>query len=167
MPNTRKFLRSAAVISMLTFSAMFLLQNCRSDKKSAKDQLDVSKIVVLTFDDAVKSHRTFVAPLLKNYGFNATFFITYEWMDDTVNFMTWDEVGELHQMGFEIGNHCWHHWDFSQPKTAAMLEGELGLVNWELMRKGVPKPISYAYNGNGFGRSGFGLARWYDWSLIL
>jgi len=32
------------------------------------------KVVVLTFDDAVKSHRTFVAPLLKELGFGATFF---------------------------------------------------------------------------------------------
>ncbi|MEZ5352465.1 MAG: twin-arginine translocation signal domain-containing protein, partial [Bryobacteraceae bacterium] len=29
------------------------------------------KLVVLTFDDAVKSHRTFVAPLLKKLGFSA------------------------------------------------------------------------------------------------
>jgi hypothetical protein len=92
-----------------------------------------------------------VAPLLKDLGFDATFFITYEWMDDTVNFMSWQEVGELHTMGFEIGNHSWHHWDFSQPKTAAMLEGELGLINWVLMTVGVPKPVSFAWNGNGFG----------------
>ena len=72
-------------------------------------------------------------------------------MDDTVNFMSWKEVSELHNMGFEIGNHSWHHWDFSQPKTADMLEGELGLVNWELMQVGVPKPVSFAWNGNGFG----------------
>ena len=34
------------------------------------------KIVVLTFDDSVASHATFVAPLLKKHGFGATFFIT-------------------------------------------------------------------------------------------
>ena len=32
-----------------------------------------AKLVVLTFDDAVKSHRTFVAPLLKKLEFRATF----------------------------------------------------------------------------------------------
>ena len=32
-------------------------------------------LVVLTFDDAVSSHATFVAPLLKKYGFGGTFFI--------------------------------------------------------------------------------------------
>ena len=34
-----------------------------------------AKLVVLTLDDAVKSHRTFVAPLLKELGFGATFFV--------------------------------------------------------------------------------------------
>ena len=31
------------------------------------------KVIVLTFDDAVKSHRTFVVPHLKELGFGATF----------------------------------------------------------------------------------------------
>ena len=147
---------SLAKSSGLTIFFLFtilLFQNCQSDRKQGENtgEHDLSRVVVLTFDDAVKSHHSFVAPMLKELGFNATFFITYEWMEDTINFMSWQEVGELHSMGFEIGNHSWHHWDFSQPRTAAMLEGELGLVNWELMRVGVPKPISFAWNGNGFG----------------
>ena len=40
------------------------------------------KTVVLTLDDAVKSHRVFVAPLLKDLKFQATFFVTHRWMDD-------------------------------------------------------------------------------------
>src|SRR5689334_24928619 len=86
------------------------------------------KLVVLTFDDAVKSHRTFVAPLLKELGFRATFFVTHRWMSDAENFMTWKEIAELHQMGFEIGNHTWTHSDFSSPRNAARLEGELYMV---------------------------------------
>jgi peptidoglycan/xylan/chitin deacetylase (PgdA/CDA1 family) len=33
------------------------------------------KLVVLTFDDSVKSHYTIARPILKRYGFSATFFI--------------------------------------------------------------------------------------------
>lgn len=111
------------------------------------------KLVVLTFDDAVKSHRTFVAPLLKELGFGATFFVTHKWMDDTTNFMTWQDIAEIHQMGLEIGNHSWTHSDFSQPKNAARLAGELSLVERELAqtRIKVPKPTSFAYCGNTFG----------------
>jgi len=45
------------------------------------------KTVVLTFDDAVKSHLTVVAPVLKKYGFGATFFVTHLWMADTEHFL--------------------------------------------------------------------------------
>jgi peptidoglycan/xylan/chitin deacetylase (PgdA/CDA1 family) len=108
-------------------------------------------IVVLTFDDAVKSHRSFVAPLLQQYDFDATFFVTYAWMDDTINFMNWKDISDLHEMGFEIGNHSWTHADFSQPKMAFELEGELGMVEWLLDQQGISKPVSYAHTGNAFG----------------
>src|SRR5262245_7532430 len=111
------------------------------------------KLVVLTFDDAVKSHRTYVAPMLKELGFGATFFVTHSWMKDHTNFMTWDEIGEIHEMGFEIGNHSWTHPDFSMPKHAARLASELYLVDSALdqARPKVPRPTCFAYCGNTFG----------------
>ena len=108
-------------------------------------------IAVLTFDDAVASHRHFVAPYLADLGFSATFFVTHRWMDDRENFMSWDEIAEIAEMGFEIGNHSWSHADFSVPKHAARLEGELALVENELAKVGVEKPISFAWCGNRFG----------------
>ncbi len=131
-----------------------LITGCKTpeqaeNEKATKEIPD--KLVVLTFDDAVKSHLTYVAPLLKKLDFNATFFISYAWMVDTVNFLSWQEVAELHEMGFEIGNHSWTHSDFAQPKNAFQLEGELGLVEWMLRQVGVPKPVSYAHTGNFFG----------------
>ncbi len=122
---------------------------------------------MLTFDDAVKSQRTFVAPFLKELGFGATFFVTQLWMKDAEYFMTWKDIAEIHQMGFEIGNHSWTHADFSQPPNAARLAEELKQVESELERVGVPRPTSFAYCGNSFGpealaelkRLGFHLAR--------
>jgi peptidoglycan/xylan/chitin deacetylase (PgdA/CDA1 family) len=126
-----------------------------------------AKSVVLTFDDAVKSQLTNVAPLLKELGFHATFFISQRWMDDKANFLTWQEVGQLHRMGFEIGNHTWTHSDFSKPENAAKLGEELEMVERELVRVGVPKPVSFAWCGNSFGpeaveqlqRHGYRVAR--------
>ena len=106
---------------------------------------------ILTFDDAVKSHRQFVAPLLAELGFSATFFVTHRWMDDRENFMTWDEIAEIAEMDFEIGNHSWTHPSFAVPKNAARMEGELALVENELARVGVDKPVSFAWCGNRFG----------------
>ncbi|MBR9998253.1 MAG: polysaccharide deacetylase family protein [Cyclobacteriaceae bacterium] len=126
---------------------LLFIFSCTGEKYGTGDE----RIVVLTFDDAVRSHLTVVAPMLKKYNFPATFFVTHAFMDDSVNFLTWREIGELHKMGFEIGNHSWTHPDFSQPENAAGLAGELGLVNWQLMRQGVPEPVSFAWTGNGFG----------------
>ncbi len=108
------------------------------------------KTVVLTFDDSVQSHHDFVAPLLKELGFGATFFVTALWMSDRDNFMSWQDIAELHELGFEIGNHSWSHWSFGSPKNAGRLAGQLALVENELAKVGVPKPVSFAWCGNAF-----------------
>jgi peptidoglycan/xylan/chitin deacetylase (PgdA/CDA1 family) len=110
-----------------------------------------AKTVVLTFDDAVKTQLTNVAPLLKELGLHATFFISQRWMDDKTNFMTWEDVAKLHAMGFEIGNHSWTHSDFSKADGGVKLDAELEMVEKELARVGVPKPVSFAWCGNSFG----------------
>ena len=69
------------------------------------------KLIVLTFDDGKKSDTEFVAPLLKKYGFGATFSITegLTFLKNKDRHLTWDEVRELHEAGFEIGNHTRSH----------------------------------------------------------
>lgn len=116
-----------------------------------------NRVIVLTFDDAVKSHRTFVAPLLQELGFGATFFVTQRWMEDAENFMSWEDIREIHEMGFEIGNHTWTHRDMGDPQNARRLAGELGLVNFMLQKQGVPDPITFAYPGNKFGPEAFAV----------
>ncbi len=143
-------------LELQTFRSRFLvalLWLCPLIAFAAPTQPVPDKLVVLTFDDAVKSHRTFVAPLLKELGFGATFFVTQCWMNDQTNFMSWEDIGEIHQMGFEIGNHSWTHSDFSAPKNAARLAGELSLVDRELAqtKAKIPRPVSFAYCGNTFG----------------
>jgi len=109
------------------------------------------KTVVLTLDDAVKSQITFVAPLLEQLGFKATFFITHEWMDDKEHFLSWEDVADLHRRGFEIGNHTWTHATLDTPEKAAKLGQELDMIDDALARVGVPRPISFAWPGDNFG----------------
>ncbi len=109
------------------------------------------KTVVLTFDDAVKSHLTIVAPLLQQLGFRATFFITQKWMEDQANFLTWADVAAIHRLGFEIGNHSWTHANFGAADGGEKLGAELAMVEKELAQVGVPKPVSFAWCGNAFG----------------
>jgi peptidoglycan/xylan/chitin deacetylase (PgdA/CDA1 family) len=56
------------------------------------------KSVVLTFDDACLSHATFVAPLLKEYGFGGSFYITTAFEFNTRKdwHMTWEQIKDLY-----------------------------------------------------------------------
>ena len=108
----------------------------------------MEKIVVLTFDDAVQSHRDLVAPLLKEKGFGGTFFISNAWMEDTANFMDWNDVAEIHRMGFEIGNHSWTHRPLNTQEAIDGMERNLALVDSALRANGIPKPVSFGYPGN-------------------
>ena len=105
------------------------------------------RLVVLTFDDAVRSHYTTVAPLLERYGFGATFFVT-EFPDppfsDTTLYMTWAEMGELGRRGFEVANHTWHHTHVDRIDSTRFA-GELRYVEDKLRSLGLPTPVSFAY----------------------
>src|SRR5947207_7594546 len=69
------------------------------------------KLVVLTFDDASRSHYTIARPLLLKHHFGATFFITEGWdfATNKTDYMSWDQIAQLHKDGFEIGNHTRDH----------------------------------------------------------
>jgi peptidoglycan/xylan/chitin deacetylase (PgdA/CDA1 family) len=154
-PRTANFKYAEAIFRFTSVSrfAFSILLLCSSVTFARPVQTIPDKLVVLTFDDAVKSHRTFVAPLLKELGLGATFFVTHKWMDDQTNFMTWQDIAELNEMGFEIGNHSWTHDDFSTPRNAGRLAAELFLVSQALdqAKPKVPAPVSFAFCGNSFG----------------
>jgi len=107
------------------------------------------KLVVLTFDDSKASHYTVVRPLLKKYGFGATFFITegFTFRTNKEDYLTWDQIRELHSDGFEIGNHTRDHKGVSAAALPALRE-QVEAINSQFAAHGVPAPVSFAYPGN-------------------
>jgi peptidoglycan/xylan/chitin deacetylase (PgdA/CDA1 family) len=108
------------------------------------------RLVVLTFDDSAKSHFTVVRPLLKRLGFGATFFITegFDFRGNKRDYMTWEEIAQLHQDGFEIGNHTLDHRTVTKD-TLRDLAGQVRGINTRCREYGIPAPTSFAYPGNG------------------
>ncbi|MEZ4703524.1 MAG: polysaccharide deacetylase family protein, partial [Rhodothermales bacterium] len=105
------------------------------------------KTVVLTFDDAVVSHATVVAPLLKQYGFGATFYIAeFEKppFSDKTLYMTWEQIRMLNQMGFEIGNHTGSHRHVPD-MSPAEFANELSYIEDRGISLGIPRPLTFAY----------------------
>jgi len=64
--------------------------------------------VALTFDDGCASDLLVAAPVLRDLGFGATFYITVGWLD-TPGFLSRAQVRELSDNGLEIGSHSMTH----------------------------------------------------------
>jgi peptidoglycan/xylan/chitin deacetylase (PgdA/CDA1 family) len=108
------------------------------------------RLVVLTFDDGPVSHATFVAPLLKQYGFGATFFVCEfppNFADKTL-YMTWEQMASLHQMGFEVGNHTISHRSVTL-QTKEQFSQDLEALETKASTFGIPKMVSFAYPSYG------------------
>ncbi|MSU61483.1 MAG: polysaccharide deacetylase family protein [Pedosphaera sp.] len=107
------------------------------------------KLVVLTFDDSVSSHHSVVRPILKRLGFGATFFITegFSFRTNKQDYMTWEQIAELHRDGFEIGNHTRDHLSVTR-ETLGRLREQVEAINARCAEHGIPRPVSFGYPGN-------------------
>ena len=106
------------------------------------------KLVVLTFDDGVVSHATVVAPLLKKYGFGGTFFVCEFPPDfaDKTKYMSWPQMQQLHQAGFEVASHTLTHRHVNK-LTPAQFKAELDSIEKRCATYGIARPTTFAYPG--------------------
>ena len=107
------------------------------------------RLVALTFDDAALSHATYVAPLLRKYGFGATFFVC-EFREpafaDKTKYLSWPQIRQLHRWGFEVGSHTLTHRHVNK-LTASELAAELDSVESRCRVWHIPRPVTFAYPG--------------------
>jgi len=94
------------------------------------------KIVVITFDDGIENFRTNVCPILKKYGMTATFFIPTAYINDdrqqprynglagysAFKMLSWQDLREMVDEGFEIGAHTHTHLKISQQNRSCAKE---------------------------------------------
>jgi peptidoglycan/xylan/chitin deacetylase (PgdA/CDA1 family) len=117
-------------------------------------------LVVLTFDDSVRSHYTVVRPILKDYGFGATFFITegFDFPTNKNDYMTWEQIAELDRDGFEIGNHTRDHMAVTS-KTVDQLADQLATINDRCREHGIPQTTSFAFPANQYDPRAFEILK--------
>ena len=137
----------------LSFALMVavILVGARVTPSGAAAEPVPEKLVVLTFDDSSASHHAIAAPLLKRYGFGATFFITegFTFRTNKRDYMTWEQIAELHRDGFEIGNHTRDHLGITEA-TVPRLAEQLEAIAARCREHGIPVPVSFAWPGNRF-----------------
>lgn len=106
------------------------------------------KLIVLTFDDANKSDRTFVADIVKKHEFGATFYVTegLGFLKNKNHYTTWAEIRELDRMGFEIGNHTQHHRNVTRLSREQLI-ASIKHIDGRCAEYGIRKPITFCYPG--------------------
>jgi peptidoglycan/xylan/chitin deacetylase (PgdA/CDA1 family) len=92
---------------------------------------DLSKTIVITFDDGYRDFYTDALPVLKQCGFTATIFLATDRIRSTperiagADYLTWSDVRELHAEGICFGSHTVTHPDL-RSLGPDQLEYELG-----------------------------------------
>ena len=68
------------------------------------------KPVLITFDDGRSNQLQYGVPILKKYGFTATFFVNKKWVTSpSDSFMHADDIGKLVAAGYDVESHTNSH----------------------------------------------------------
>ena len=160
-PPTRRFLSNAVfllkrlrspglVAALIVAASMYSIMAAEAPAaaKTEAGSKVPGKVVVLTFDDSVASHATFVGPLLKKLGFGGTFFITegFDFATNKKQYMTWEQIQGLHDAGFEIGNHTRRHTAVNG-QNPGQIEADVEYIEKQCEEHGIPRPVSFCYPG--------------------
>jgi peptidoglycan/xylan/chitin deacetylase (PgdA/CDA1 family)/Tfp pilus assembly protein PilF len=117
-----------------------------------KNQQKIEKSVVITFDDARKGIITQAYPILKKQNFTATIFVVPQWIDKQnipadeqySEFLSWSDLKELKDNGFEIGSHTFSHKNLKELGAAEIWQ-ELSSAEEALTKNLNTKPEHFAY----------------------
>ena len=111
---------------------------------------DLSRTVVLTFDDGYQDFYTDAFPLLRQCGFKATVFLVSDRIRNKAacvegaDYLTWREVRELHSQGISFGSHSVTHSDF-RSLGPEQIDYELGYSK-ETIEQEIGAPVeSFSY----------------------
>lgn len=103
------------------------------------------KPVALTFDDGYEDAFTNALPILKRHNATATFYVVPDFVGQP-DYLTWEQIGQMHQQGMEIGSHTIAHRDLTvlEPDHAAdEIERSRALIGQHI---GAPvESFSYPY----------------------
>jgi peptidoglycan/xylan/chitin deacetylase (PgdA/CDA1 family) len=120
--------------------------------KAMETGQDVSKTVVITFDDGYRDFYTDAFDVMRQCGFSATIFLATDRIQnspvriDGVDYLTWSEVAELHKAGIQFGSHTVSHPDL-RSLSPEQIEYELGCSKETIEQKlGAPvESFSYPF----------------------
>jgi len=102
----------------------------------------IGKVVILTFGDTEKSQFTTAKPILDQYGYKASFFITCDYVGQSHR-LNWNDIMALQQDGQDIESKGMTHADLNNLSSSA-LNLEIGGSKQCLQTHGINSPNIFA-----------------------
>jgi peptidoglycan/xylan/chitin deacetylase (PgdA/CDA1 family) len=124
--------------------------------------------LLVTFDDGCRSNYDVAAPLLEQYGFTGWFFVSpghvgskapdnHDWPGE--DFMTYDQLRDLHARGHVIGCHTHSHVRLADDLTPEQLDDEI-VASRRRLEAGLGQPVdTFCWVGGDERSYGAGAAR--------
>jgi peptidoglycan/xylan/chitin deacetylase (PgdA/CDA1 family) len=108
------------------------------------------KPIVLTFDDGYLDNYTNAYPLLREAGYMGTFFILTSMADmGHPDYVTWDQVMEMHAAGMQIESHGYSHTDLRRRSEDYLVWQVLG--SQEAIEARIGQPVRFfCYPSGGY-----------------
>ena len=96
----------------------------------------------MTFDDGYRDNYQNAFPLLRQYGYTATFFVFTQVIDENnTRYLTWVMVKEMHRAGMEFGSHSYRHSDLSRKDVDFLVYEILG--SKEAIEERIQEPVRF------------------------
>ena len=116
------------------------------------------KVVCIVFDDGWQSQYDYALPVLKSYGYNASFAIitglvgTAWGNSEGLTYMTWSEIVSLADKGYDVESHTYSHPNLATLNSSE-LTYQLAQSKQDLANHGISAPILVYPDGGGAGNA--------------
>lgn len=100
------------------------------------------KGILLTFDDGYDDFATFALPLLNQYNFKSTVFISTGLMENP-GYLSWSTIGSISNGNIYFGNHTWSHKNMGAGLET--IKREIDTAAGQLSQKGLDPLKVFAY----------------------
>lgn len=103
-------------------------------RHSVSNRLMPRPSVAITIDDDYVNIARVAAPILREYGYPATFFVyTQDIQKDPRGGMSWEDLQRLRREGFDIQNHSYSHTKFHEPDAGESPQAYAERVRREIL----------------------------------
>lgn len=100
------------------------------------------KSVLLTFDDGYDDFAKNALPILNEFGYKASVFISTGLLDNS-GYLNWEDVSRASPGAYLFANHTWSHKNMQTTKDK--IEFEISIADTQLTERGLNSPKIFAY----------------------